>query len=63
MRLLSETDALTGLLNHRAVHAVLDREIARAHRHKRDLSVAIIDIDNFKLVNDTYGHPAGDIVI
>ena len=63
MRLLSETDALTGLLNHRAVHAVLDREVQRARRHGRLLSVAIIDIDNFKLINDTYGHPAGDLVI
>jgi diguanylate cyclase (GGDEF)-like protein/putative nucleotidyltransferase with HDIG domain len=63
LKRLSETDALTGLLNHRAVHAALHQETSRAQRHALRFSVAIIDIDNFKLINDTYGHPAGDVVI
>jgi diguanylate cyclase (GGDEF)-like protein/putative nucleotidyltransferase with HDIG domain len=63
LKRLSETDALTGLFNHRAVYAAFDREMARARRHGLVFSVAVVDIDNFKLINDTYGHPAGDIVI
>lgn len=56
-------DGLTGLLNHRAIKERLVQAIGRASTNKEQLSVAMIDIDNFKKVNDTYGHPAGDQVI
>lgn len=56
-------DSLTGLLNHTAIKDHLVREVARAKREKKALSFAMIDIDHFKGVNDTYGHSAGDRVI
>jgi diguanylate cyclase (GGDEF)-like protein len=56
-------DSLTGLLNHTATKEQLDRELARAVRSNQPLALAIIDIDRFKLVNDTYGHPTGDQVL
>lgn len=57
------TDELTGLANRREFMASLDRAIAAARRNRRPLALAILDIDHFKRVNDTYGHPAGDAVI
>ena len=60
LKRLSETDTLTGLLNHRMVHEFLNKEVARAQRHGGRFSVIILDLDDFKLLNDTYGHPAGD---
>ena len=57
------TDELTGLANRRELLNSLDRMIAAAKRSGRPLSLAILDIDRFKRVNDTYGHPAGDEVI
>jgi diguanylate cyclase (GGDEF)-like protein len=56
-------DSLTGLLNHTAIKDALDREIANATRHKTSLSVALIDIDHFKKINDAHGHQAGDRVL
>ena len=56
-------DSLTGLLNHTKIQEQLDVEIARAKRQNCPLVFAMIDIDNFKSVNDTYGHPVGDRVI
>ena len=56
-------DSLTGLLNHTATTERLDSEAARAGRQKTPLSVAMIDIDHFKSVNDSYGHPVGDQVL
>jgi diguanylate cyclase (GGDEF)-like protein len=56
-------DSLTGLLNHTAIKDMLDGEVARAIRQKKHLSFAMVDIDNFKQVNDSHGHPAGDRVI
>ena len=56
-------DSLTGLLNHTTIKDQLDGEVARTIRQKKPLSFAMIDIDNFKHVNDTYGHPVGDRVI
>ena len=56
-------DSLTGLLNHTHLKLALDRELAGAQRRNSTLSVAMLDIDKFKLVNDTYGHPVGDRVI
>ena len=62
-RYLSLTDALTGLYNRRHLDTMLEREFLRAKRYGSDLSVAIIDIDFFKKVNDTYGHAVGDLVL
>jgi diguanylate cyclase (GGDEF)-like protein/PAS domain S-box-containing protein len=60
---LAATDPLTGLANRRAFHDRLGAEVERAHRHARDLSVALIDLDGFKGINDTFGHEAGDRVL
>jgi diguanylate cyclase (GGDEF)-like protein/PAS domain S-box-containing protein/putative nucleotidyltransferase with HDIG domain len=54
------TDPVTGLANHRAFHEKLREEIVRARRHDRQLNLVLLDLDHFKQVNDTYGHPAGD---
>lgn len=53
-------DALTGAQNRRGMDAILSREVARAKRSQNRLAVAMIDVDYFKRVNDTYGHDAGD---
>ncbi len=56
-------DSLTGLLTHTRIKEQMDIEVARAERQKSKLAFALIDIDHFKQVNDTYGHPTGDRVI
>ena len=56
-------DPLTGLFNRRYLDESLERELSRAVRDKRPLSLLMIDIDSFKKLNDTYGHPAGDEVL
>ncbi|MBI4756863.1 MAG: diguanylate cyclase [Betaproteobacteria bacterium] len=56
-------DSLTGLLNHTNFKDRLRVELARAQRHGHPVSLAMVDIDHFKRVNDTWGHPAGDRVI
>lgn len=56
-------DSLTGLLNHTKTKEQLEVEIERAKRQQRPLSFAMIDLDHFKRVNDTYGHPTGDKVL
>ena len=53
-------DPLTGALNRRAFRELLEREVARARRHGRSLSLAMIDVDHFKRINDTMGHAMGD---
>lgn len=63
LALRATTDSLTGLANHRAFYERLEYERARARRYGHHLSVAIIDIDNFKLVNDSKGHQVGDGVL
>jgi diguanylate cyclase (GGDEF)-like protein len=60
---LTVNDALTGVPNRRAFDAALDREWTRALRAKRPIAVALLDIDTFKLYNDTYGHPQGDVCL
>jgi diguanylate cyclase (GGDEF)-like protein len=59
-RQLADLDALTGLHNRRYFHETLAREVARAHRYSRGLGLVIVDIDDFKGVNDRIGHLAGD---
>jgi diguanylate cyclase (GGDEF)-like protein/putative nucleotidyltransferase with HDIG domain len=53
-------DPLTGLYNHRHLYERLEQEMARAKRSRRPVAVLMLDIDNLKLVNDTYGHQVGD---
>jgi diguanylate cyclase (GGDEF)-like protein len=60
---LSRQDPLTGLLNRRAFIEALILETERASRYQQPLALMIVDIDNFKQVNDTYGHPSGDAVL
>ncbi len=60
---LATKDGLTGLINHRTLHEQLRTEKLRAERQKINIGVMMMDIDHFKSVNDTYGHPAGDEVI
>ena len=57
------TDPLTGLANHRSFHERLEAEVARARHDQTDLALVMIDLDNFKEVNDTFGHHAGDAVL
>jgi diguanylate cyclase (GGDEF)-like protein len=59
----ADADPLTGLANHRAFHARLNTEVERAQRYGRPLSLACLDVDGFKDVNDHFGHQAGDRVL
>jgi diguanylate cyclase (GGDEF)-like protein len=60
---LSETDELTGLPNHRSFRASLPRELKRALRTGADLALVLFDIDDFKALNDSYGHSVGDAIL
>jgi diguanylate cyclase (GGDEF)-like protein len=60
---LALTDPLTGLLNRRGLEAELPKLLALARRYQAPISVVMLDIDRFKRVNDTYGHPVGDEVL
>jgi diguanylate cyclase (GGDEF)-like protein len=62
-RLAAAIDPLTGCLNHGAMRERLAEEIARARRQGTPLAVTILDLDDFKRVNDTYGHPTGDALL
>lgn len=63
LRAVMETDSLTGLLNHARFKERVALELARAERHGSPLSLAILDLDHFKSVNDRFGHLVGDRVI
>jgi len=60
---LAVTDGLTGLYNHRHFHERLTLEVERSQRSGLPLSLLMLDVDNFKLFNDSHGHPAGDEVL
>lgn len=60
LEMLSITDSLTGLFNRRHFKVILEEEYNRAKRSKRPLNLVAIDVDNFKLINDFFGHPYGD---
>src|SRR5439155_11273437 len=60
---LALTDPLTGLGNHRQFHERLQRELALAEQETRPLTLCFVDIDNFKKINDRFGHPSGDRVL
>ncbi len=60
---LAERDPLTGLFNHRGIHRRLAGEALRAQQSDSQLSLIMIDLDDFKVLNDTYGHVAGDLVL
>lgn len=60
---LAFTDYLTGLYNRRAFISMLKMELDRAKRKQESISLILLDVDNFKLINDTYGHLAGDAVL
>ncbi len=62
-RKLADRDPLTGFYNHRYLHERLGEEVVRSQRGRRPLSVLMLDLDDFKLVNDTFGHLFGDQVL
>jgi diguanylate cyclase (GGDEF)-like protein len=63
LELQAQTDSLTGLVNHRLFHERLRSELARANRAQDTVALLMLDIDDFKKVNDVYGHAAGDDVL
>ncbi|MFZ3208970.1 MAG: sensor domain-containing diguanylate cyclase [Geobacteraceae bacterium] len=62
-KLMAITDSLTGLHNHRYFQQIYTQELTRAKRYKKPLSVVMMDVDDFKKFNDTYGHYSGDLVL
>ncbi|MFW6366509.1 MAG: diguanylate cyclase [Spirochaetota bacterium] len=57
------TDGLTGLSNHKHIFHILDTEIDRVARYGHDLSIVMMDLDRFKMMNDTFGHQFGDVIL
>jgi diguanylate cyclase (GGDEF)-like protein len=62
-RRASETDMLTGVNNRRALMRIAGQELRRAQRYRAPVTVLYLDLDNFKMVNDTQGHPVGDALL
>ncbi len=60
---LATTDGLTGLFNHRHFKGLLETEVNRSRRLDFPTSLVMLDVDHFKIYNDTHGHPAGDVVL
>jgi diguanylate cyclase (GGDEF)-like protein len=60
---LADRDSLTDLLNHRAIQQQLNQVLSRSQRSETELAVIMMDLNNFKFFNDTYGHPEGDRVL
>ncbi len=63
LRELADTDSLTGCANRRALDRRLREELDRARRGGQTITIVLLDIDDFKRINDTYGHPIGDRVL
>lgn len=63
LRKLAKTDGLTGIYNHRAFQDLLEKRVNEAQRHKRNLTLILLDLDNFKSVKDCHGHLVGDAVL
>ncbi|MBF0117240.1 MAG: GGDEF domain-containing protein [Desulfobacterales bacterium] len=63
MHKLATIDSLTGIFNRRHIETIGHNEISRTHRYNRPLSLIMLDIDHFKMINDKWGHPTGDRVI
>jgi diguanylate cyclase (GGDEF)-like protein len=63
IHLLATTDSLTGIANRREFTSILEREVVRVQRYGKPLSLTMYDLDNFKRVNDTFGHGVGDAVL
>src|SRR5690606_37288416 len=63
VRRLSITDGLTGLYNHRHSHELLREEYERCKRNGGSMAVIMLDLDRFKDLNDSHGHPAGDLIL
>ncbi|WP_139344051.1 sensor domain-containing diguanylate cyclase [Vibrio ruber] len=63
LEVLSVTDRLTGMHNRLKLDETLEKEVSRADRHRHPLSIIMLDIDDFKVVNDTFGHQVGDDVL
>jgi len=62
-KILAITDALTGLYNHRYFHQLFNQELGRAKRYRKNLSIIMLDVDDFKKFNDKFGHSTGDLVL
>ncbi|MBI3178807.1 MAG: sensor domain-containing diguanylate cyclase [Deltaproteobacteria bacterium] len=63
MEKMATTDGLTGLINHRHFQQLFDNVLLRSERYSRRVSLILTDLDHFKSINDTYGHPVGDRVL